>query len=448
MKRARFACALAAALAVTAGPPARAALSPAEHRIVRAVDRHEGAALALWRRIVDVNSGTLNVAGVRAVADALEPEWRALGFRTRWVDGAAWNRAGHLVAERDGRPGAPRVMLVGHLDTVFEPDSPFQRWEALADGTARGPGIVDMKGGDVVQLLAVRALRDAGRLDGLSLRVVLSGDEERPGDPLERSRADLRAAAVGCAAAIGFEDGDGALGRAITARRGSSGWRLEVHGTAAHSSQVFRPDIGPGAVFEAARILAEARDSLAGEPMLSLNPGLILGGTTLALDSSRVGGHASGKSNVVADTAVVTGDLRTLTRAQLEHARAVLVRIAGRHHAATSARFTFDDGYPQLEPKPGNRRLFEAASRASRDLGFGALAEVDPMRAGAADVSHIGGIVPLVLDAMGTKGDGGHTVNEWADLRSLGVQSKRVAVLLSRIADRPAWLDPAHDGER
>lgn len=437
MRAARFLASalLIAALCSANAPRARAAgPSPVERRLVASVDRRAPAHLALLRRLVEQNSGTLNFAGVRAVGAMLQPEWEALGFRVRWVDGAAWNRAGHLLAERQGRRGAPVVVLVGHLDTVFEPSSGFEGWTVLSDTTVRGPGITDMKGGDVIQLLAVHALRDAGLLDGLTIRVVLSGDEERPGSPLELARADLVAAAAGASAVLGFEDGDGALQRAVTARRGSSSWTLRVRGTPAHSSQIFRDDIGPGAIFEASRVLAEVRDSLAGEPYLTFNPGFVLGGSDLALNGESAGGTASGKTNVVADTAYVAGDLRTLSRAQLEHARAVMTRIASRHDARTDASFTFSDGYPVLEPSEGNRRLLALFDRASRDLGFGAIEAVDPMRAGAADVSFVGDRVPMTLDALGLKGDSGHTSSEWADLRALPIQGKRVAVLLARLA--------------
>lgn len=411
-----------------------AGLSATERRLVASVDRNTPSHFALLRRLVEQNSGTLNRDGVRAVGAMLGPEWESLGFTTRWVDGAAWGRAGHLLAERRGRSGAPVVVLVGHLDTVFEPASGFEGWTVLSDSTVRGPGTTDMKGGDVIQLLAVRALRDAGLLDRLTIRVVLSGDEERPGSPLALARADLVAAAEGASAVIGFEDGDGALERAITARRGSSSWTLRVRGTPAHSSQIFRADIGPGAIFEAARVLAEVRDSLAGEPYLTFNPGFVLGGSDVALDSSAAGGRASGKTNVVADTAYVAGDLRTLSRAQLVHARAVMTRIAARHDARTEAVFEFSDGYPVLEPTDGNRRLLALFSRASEDLGFGAVEAVDPMRAGAADVSFVGDRVPMTLDAVGLKGGGGHTSEEWADVRSLPIQGKRVAVMLARLA--------------
>lgn len=415
-----------------AGTVGAGELTPVERRIVSAVDRHAGESLALLERAVEQNSGTLNLAGVRAVGAMFRPPLEALGFGVRWVDGTPWRRAGHLVATRPGRKGAPRVLLVGHLDTVFEADSPFQHWEASGD-TARGPGVIDMKGGDVIVLLALRALADAGELDRLEVTVVFTGDEEKSGSPLELARRDLVEAMRHSDVVLGFEDGDGDLRRAVIARRGSSGWTLRVSGTPAHSSQVFRPDIGPGAIFECARILQDMRDSLAAEPYLTFNPGLIVGGTTARLVAGESRGEAFGKSNVVAESTLVSGDLRALSPEQLEHAKGVLLRIAARHPEHTGAEFSFDEGYPPLAPTEANRRLLAAVDRASRDLGFGEVTAVDPMRAGAADVSFAGGLGLPVLDAMGLKGDGGHTVWEWADLRALPVQAKRAAVVLSRL---------------
>src|SRR6185295_2199534 len=161
------------ALGAASASAAAAPLTAHERAIVGAVDRHLPESLALLERAVDVNSGTLNFAGVREVGRMFEPEFKALGFETSWIDGAAWTRAGHLVARRIGRKGSPRVLLIGHLDTVFEKDSPFQRYQKISEEQARGPGVCDMKGGDVVILLALRALREAKRLARLSITVVL-----------------------------------------------------------------------------------------------------------------------------------------------------------------------------------------------------------------------------------------------------------------------------------
>ncbi len=426
-----------AVLALCAVPTPRAEAAPltrAERRMVAAVDRGTPAALALLERAVNLNSGTMNFEGVRAVGRLFEPELASLGFTTRWVEGAAWGRAGHLIATRTGGPGAPRVVLIGHLDTVFERDSPFQRFERLDDSTARGPGVIDMKGGDVIMLLALRALAEAGSLDRLAVTVVLTGDEENAGAPLELARRDLVAAAAGAGVAIGFEDGDGIPGHAVVARRGASSWRLRAGGQAAHSSLIFRDENGSGAIYEAARILAAFHDSLSHEPFLTLNPGVILGGTTVTFDDQASRGTAFGKSNVIAESTTVAGDLRTLTPDQLERTRATMRRIVAASPPHAGATIEFEDGYPPLAPSTGNRELLARADQASRDLGLGPIEAVDPARAGAADISFVGGRVAMALDAMGLKGDGGHTVRETARLGVLPAQAKRVALMLARLA--------------
>jgi len=425
---------LLAALPILASTSASGqALSPRERRLVTLVDQGVPAALALLERAVNQNSGSLNLAGVRETGRIFAPAFERLGFTVRWVDGAAWGRAGHLVAERHGGRG-PKLLLIGHLDTVFEPDSPFQRWERLSDSTARGPGTTDMKGGNVVMLLALEALRDAGLLDGMQVTAILIGDEESSGEPLAAARRDLVEAARWADIAIGFEDGDGDPGTAVIGRRGYTSWTLRVTGTPAHSSQIFRSDIGDGAVFEAARILNQMRDSLAGEANLTFNPGLIAGGTTVTLEDDGSRAEAAGKGNVIAQTVVVSGDLRTLTPEQRERAKARMQAIVSRHLPGTSATISFEDGYPPMAPVEGNRRLLARFDQASRDLGAGPVTAVDPARAGAADISFTAGLVEMALDGVGLMGSGGHTVNETADLRTLSLNAKRVAVPLARLA--------------
>jgi len=424
---------VAAATLVAARPAPGPGLTPQERRIVAAVDRGVPAAMELLRRTVDTNSGTMNFEGVREVGRVFGSQFEALGFETRWVDGAAWGRAGHLVATRPGRGRGPRLLLIGHLDTVFERDSPFQRFEAMSDSTARGPGIIDMKGGDVVMLLALRALKDAGALDRLAVTAVLTGDEEKAGMPLALARGDLIAAAEPAEVAIGFEDGDGDPRHAVVSRRGASGWVMRVKGTAAHSSQVFRPDIGSGAIYEAARILGVFRDSLLVEPFLTVNPGLVVGGTTVSFDPEASRGTAFGKTNVVAESTVMSGDLRTISIEQRERAKVIMRGIVERSSPHTEAAITFEDGYPPLSPSNGNRALLAIYDRASRDLGLGPVEAVDPARAGAADVSFTEGLVDMAIDGIGMRGDGGHTVGEIAWTRSLASQAKRAALTMARL---------------
>jgi glutamate carboxypeptidase len=426
------ASALAGLFAALLAAPAAAELSAVEQRIAAAVDSEVERALELLQRSVDVNSGTMNFAGVSEVGRMFAAELEELGFVTRWVDGAPFQRAGHLVAERPG--DGPRVLLIGHLDTVFEPSSPFQRFERLSEDRASGPGVTDMKGGNVVLVHALRALRAAGVLDTLDLRVVLTGDEEKSGRPLAAARAALREAAKGAVAALGFEDGDGDPRTAVIARRGSTDWAVTVTGTPAHSSQIFQPAYGAGAVFELARILHGFYQELAGEELLTFNPGLVLGGTTVTLDREQARGDAFGKNNVIAERAVATGDLRAISPEQLERARETMRRLVAESLPGTTAEIELGDGYPPMAPTDGNRALLALLDQVSRDLGTGPVTAIDPRNAGAADVSFVADLVPRILDGLGLMGSGGHTVDETADLRTLPSQTRRAAVLLHRLA--------------
>ncbi len=411
---------------------AQGGLTADERKLVTVVDKNNDDALKLLERVVNINSGTQNFAGVREVGKIFMQELDALGFKTRWIDGAPFKRAGHLVAEH-AAPG-PKLLLIGHLDTVFEADSPFQKFQRIDGRYAGGPGIIDMKGGDVIIVQALKALQSIGALESMNVVVVMTGDEEDAGEPLTLARAALTEAAKGAAAAIGFEDGPGDPKTAVVSRRGTSSWTLRVKGQPAHSSQIFRPDIGPGAIFEAARILDAFRQKLAGEPHLTFNPGTIVGGTTVEHDSVQARGTAFGKTNVVAEHAVVNGDMRTLSPEQLTKAKSAMQAIVKTSLPHTEATITFDDGYPPLAPTDGNRKLLAMYDQASRDVGAGPVAAVDPDRAGAADVSFVATEVKLILDGVGLMGRDDHTVKETADLETLPSQTRRAAVFLLRLA--------------
>jgi glutamate carboxypeptidase len=407
-------------------------LSKTEQRIVAAVDPSNAEGLALLERIVNVNSGTMNFAGVRQVAEILRIELEALGFKVRWVDGSAFGRAGHLIAERDG--SGPRLLLIGHLDTVFEPTSPFQKYEKISDTTARGPGVIDMKGGDVIMIQSFKALRKAGVLNKMSITAVFSGDEESAGRPLELARAELTAAAKKSKYAIGFEDGSGDPHTAVISRRGATSWTLTSTGIPAHSSQIFRSDIGAGAIFEAARVLDQFRAKLSSEQYLTFNPGYAIGGTDVKVDSTQPGGLAYGKSNVVSKSMTVTGDIRALSPEQLAKAKSTMTSIAASSLPHTTSEIKFDDGYPPLAPTDGNRKLLAIYDKVSRDIGMWPVVAVDPMRAGAADVSFAAPFIPMALDAIGLAGWDDHTEKETADLRMFGPLTKRAALFLYRLS--------------
>ncbi len=436
-----LACTLCSALtAAPARGQSTAGLTAVERSITTAVDSHNAEALALLEQIVNINSGTMNFLGVRQVGDVLRPKFEALGFTTRWVDGAAFHRAGHFIAEHT--VAGPKILLIGHLDTVFEPNSPFQKYELVNDSTAKGPGVIDMKGGDVIILHALTALKDAGLLDRMNVVVVMTGDEEDSGTPRDIARAALVAQATGAVAALGFEDGAGDPRTAVVSRRGAGSWTLVTTGMPAHSSQIFKPDVGAGAVYEASRILRDFYTQLHNEAYLTFNPGLALGGTLVKTDSTGTDGSASGKRNVVAEHMTVSGDLRTLSPEQLAKAKAMMRQIVSKHLPKTTAEITFDDGYPPMAPTAGNRRLLSMYDKASREIGTGPVAAVDPSRAGAADVSFVAKEVPMIIDGIGLMGHDDHTEKETADLRTLPTQTKRAALVIYRLSQSPARVQP------
>lgn len=409
-----------------------ATLTGTEQRLVEAVDARQDEALDLLERAVNINSGSLNLAGVREVGALFDAAFSDAGLETEWLDGGDFDRAGHLVARRGGR--GPHFVLIGHLDTVFEPDSPFQRFERLGGNRARGPGVTDMKGGNVIMLEALRALDAVGALDDMQVTVVLIGDEESSGRPLSVSRAALIDAARAADIALGFENGDSNPATAVIARRGYTGWQLDVTGTPAHSSVIFRDGIGYGANFEMARIFDAFRRDLAGEQYLTFNAGLVLAGTTVEHDAANAAGKAFGKANVIPERGVASGDLRTLSAEQEAAARKRMQAIVADHLPGTSASIAFTDGYPPMAPTDGNRRLLSLYDQASRDLGFGPVSAVDPAAAGAADISFTAGLVDMAVDGLGLMGSGAHTLDETANLSTLPSQTKRAALLMYRLA--------------
>ena len=407
-------------------------LTELEDRIIAIAERDKESAIALLARTVNINSGTMNHLGVKAVGDIFAEEFQDLGLTTTWHDMSEVNRAGHLFAETAGESGSRCLLLIGHLDTVFEPDSPFQTFERQGDH-ATGPGVNDMKGGDVVILYALKALKEVGVLDDLNLIVALIGDEEKSGSPKSISRYHLIEASKRCDIALGFEIAT-SLNAATVARRGSSGWRLDVTGKRAHSAGIFNDEVGSGAIFEAARILNQFHEQLTGEEYLTFNPGVILGGTDVDYDPSRNKGGTFGKTNVVAQSVVVHGGLRTISPAQEASARARMKAIAENNHLPkTSAQITFQDGYPSMPPTEGNMAVLANLSGVSVDLDQGEVVAFDPGKRGAADVSFVAGYVD-VIDGVGAEGNGAHTLDESIDLATLPLLIQRAAILIHRLS--------------
>jgi glutamate carboxypeptidase len=396
--------------------------------VVAEHDRH----VDLLEQMVNVNSGTLNIAGVRAVGDMVRAELEPLGFVVRWVDMADTGRAGHLVATHEG-PGE-NVLLIGHLDTVFEPESPFQTF--VRDGSrATGPGIGDNKGGVVVIIAAMRAMQAAGALADANVTIFLTGDEERIGTPLSIARQDLIAAGRAAAYALEFENlaSEDGVDFGTIARRSSANWTLQTTGRTGHSSGVFNDTLGYGAIYEMTRILDGFRRELP-EPNLTYNVGVIAGGTPAAIDAEGFAVTASGKTNIVASTAIARGDLRTLTPEQDYRVRERMQNIVEQHLPRTDAELSFaEGGYPPMAPSDGNLALLARLNAVNRDLGLPEMSPYDPARRGAADSGFVAADV-ATLGGLGVAGGGAHAEGEWIDLNSLIRQSQRAAVLITRLS--------------
>ena len=429
----KFVASLAILLA-TLPAAAEARLAGDEERIVRAVDQESERTIGLLERMVNQNSGSLNLAGVEAVGRMVRAELEPLGFDVQWVDMRGTGRAGHIVATHKGNGRGHRILLIGHLDTVFEAESPFQAF-TRQDGKATGPGIGDDKGGVAVIVAALRAMQQAGTLKGADIKVVLTGDEERPGSPIETARRDLVEAGRWADVALEFENlaRDEGVDYGTVARRSSTSWTLKTSGRTGHSSGIFSPGQGYGAIYEMARILDAFRRELP-EPNLTYNVGVVGGGTPAAIDEQGFRTTASGKTNIIAETAIARGDLRTLTAEQDARVREKMQAIVAQHLPATGAELAFaDDGYPPMAPTEGNRAILTRLNAVNRDLGLPEMPEYDPAKRGAADSSFVAGDVDT-LAGLGASGGGSHAEGEWIELDSLSRQAKRAAILMSRYA--------------
>ncbi len=405
-------------------------LSKEERLILQKIDQQLPETMKFLEEIVNINSGTLNVEGVKAVGKKLGSEFEKAGFTSTWVSlPDSLKRAGHLVVSRKGNKGK-KLFLIGHLDTVFEPDMPANPYRKINDSTVTGQGVNDMKGGDVMILAAVRALHELGYLKDASITAYFTGDEERAGLPTSVSRADFIERAKQHDIALGFE-GATSLNIVAVARRGSSSWTLKTTGKQNHSSGVFSENSGYGANFEAARIVNQFRTDLGNVKYLTFSPGLMGGGTEMKLKPGEV--QAWGKTNIIAPSAVVYGDLRFISAKQEDSARQVMKRIATTNNLPqTSATISFEDGIPAMEPTAGNYALKEILSKLTVDMGLGTTEAGDPGKRGAGDISYVAAYLNC-LDGLGASGVGAHAPGETMDLKEFPILLKRAALYIYRL---------------
>jgi glutamate carboxypeptidase len=419
-------------------------LSKEEQKVMDYIDANMPRAITLLKESVDINSGTLNIEGVKKVGAIFAREFEKANFKTKWVPMPdSLRRAGHLVASigfnADQNAAAKtktkkgkKLFLIGHLDTVFEPDMPANPFTMINDSTATGQGVTDMKGGDVVMIIALQALQAQGLLKDANIIAYLTGDEEHAGYPREVSRGDFIETAKQTEIALAFEGANG-LNSVATARRGASGWLLNVKAKTGHSSGVFTPYAGYGAIYEAARIVNEFRVQLSTEKYLTFNPGVFIGGSEMNYDETKATGTAIGKTNIISPAVTVTGDLRFLTEEQKINARKKMQAIVDNSLTGTKATIEFQDGIPSMAPTEGNNKVLEVISGVTQSMGVGPTTAGDPGSRGAGDISYIAAYVDCI-DGLGSSGRGAHAPGETINLKELPYLIKRAALTIYRLS--------------
>lgn len=430
--RALMLCSSVAVFALA--PAANAKLSAPETKMVATVDAEYERSVDLLEKLVNQNSGTMNFPGVKSVGEMMRAELEPLGFKVEWLDMAKAGRSGHLVATKAGKKDAKKLLLIAHLDTVFELDSPFQSFLRSGD-EAVGPGAGDDKGGMVVIVSALRAMQAAGTLKDAAIEIHMTGDEEDAGDPIDITRAPLIAAGKAADVALDFEGLSIENGKdmGVISRRSSNSWKLEVSGVTGHSSLIFDSTYGDGAVFELTRILHRFRTELP-EQNLTFNVGLVAAGQEVTFDPDGVRVSAKGKTNIIPGIALARGDFRTLSEDQSARVREKMLGIVAASAPMTKASISFDPGsYPAMAPTDGNKALLADLNAVNRDLGLAEQSALDPLKRGAGDISFVANDVDGLV-GLGVYSKGDHAPGETVDLDSIKRQAKRAAILMTRLS--------------
>jgi glutamate carboxypeptidase len=376
----------------------------------------------------------MNFPGVKTVGEMMRAELEPLGFKVEWIDMAKAGRSGHLVATKAGKKGMKKLLLIAHLDTVFEADSPFQTFVRNGE-QAVGPGAGDDKGGMVVIVSALRAMQAAGALKDASIEIHMTGDEEDAGNPIDVTRAPLITAGKVADVALDFEglSIDNGKDMGVISRRSSNSWKLDVSGVTGHSSLIFDTTYGDGAAFELARILHRFRLELP-EPNLTFNVGLVAAGQEVNVDTDGVRVSVKGKTNIIPGLAIARGDFRTLSEEQSARVREKMLAIVSAWAPRTKATISFDPGsYPAMAPTEGNKALLAHLNAVNRDLGLAEQPVLDPLKRGAGDISFVANDVDGLV-GLGVYSKGDHAPGETVDLASIKRQAKRAAILMTRLS--------------
>ena len=385
--------------------------------------------LADLERLVNIDCGSYTRTGVNEVGRWTAAFLERLGATVEFRPDPAGVLGDTVVATFRGRPGGPRVLLIGHLDTVFDAGTVAERPFRIDDGIARGPGVTDMKAGLLAGLYALKALTAAAPgADGTDaagaelpferLTFVANPDEEI-GSPT--STPHIRALAADADVALVLECAR-ANGDIVSARKGIVDTRIVVNGRAAHAG--VEPEKGRSAILEAARIVSELHALNGRWPGVTVNVGVISGGT---------------RPNVVADRCELEVDVRSTTADALDAATEAVRDIA----AATKVPDTTADVHVRTSWRPMEKlersgRLVEHAQAVARRLGFDV---ADAATGGASDANTTSGMGVPSLDGLGPIGGNDHSPVEYLAVDSIVPRTTLLAGLLLAIAEDPVVLE-------
>ena len=362
--------------------------------------------------LVGIDCGSYTPAGVNRVADIVNGTLSELGATVERIPHAPTGgerQLGDLVIGR--LPGSgPRLLLIGHMDTVFEPGTAAARPFRIDGERALGPGVSDMKGGLLAGLHALDALRTADRRP--SVTFVANPDEEI-GSPFSTPHIQGLIAEHDAALVLECARANGDI---VSARKGIADYEITITGRAAHAG--VEPEKGRSAILEAAHQVV-ALHALNGRwPSVTVNAGVIEGGT---------------RPNVVAASCRMELDLRASSTAEFEVAAAEVEGIVmhptleGVTTKLRQAAF-----HPPMERTPGNARLATLATSIAAELGFELR---DALTGGASDANTTTAAGLPTLDGLGPIGGDDHSADEWLDLSSVVPRTTLLAALIERSAE-------------
>ncbi|HSK53580.1 MAG TPA: M20 family metallopeptidase [Clostridia bacterium] len=388
----------------------------------RAVDADLPAFLADLERLVGIDCGSYSPAGVDEVGRWTAAFLERLGARVEVRPDPGGRFGATVVATFDGPKGAPRVMLIGHLDTVFEPGTAAERpFRIDENGIARGPGVTDMKSGLLAGLYALKAITTLDPAGGgvpFERLTFIANPDEEVGSPT--STAHIREAAAEADVALVLECAR-ANGDIVSARKGILDTTITVHGRAAHAG--IEPDKGRSAILEAARLVRGLHALNGRWPGVTVNVGVIRGGT---------------RPNVVAERCQLEVDVRAVSGPDLDAAAAAIAELAGTTELPdTRAELEVRTSWRPMEKTTRSDRLVGHARDVAYRLGF----EVrDAATGGASDANTTSGMGVPTLDGLGPVGGNDHSPEEYLEVASIGPRTTALAGLLLAVAADPAVL--------